>query len=66
MNKDSSVFVAGERGLAGSAIRRALAARGFTNIVSAPRSQLDLRDAAAVDRFFAKERPAYEIGRAHV
>jgi GDP-L-fucose synthase len=59
MNKDSSVFVAGERGLAGSAIRRALVARRFTNILSAPRAALDLRDAAAVDRFFAKERPAY-------
>jgi GDP-L-fucose synthase len=59
MNKDSSVFVAGERGLAGSAIRRALAARGFGNVVSAPRAAVDLRDAAAVERFFAKERPAY-------
>jgi GDP-L-fucose synthase len=53
------VFVAGERGLVGSAIRRALAARGFANIVSAPRAAVDLRDAAAVERFFAKERPAY-------
>jgi len=59
MNKDSSVFVAGERGLAGSAIRRALAARGFGNVVSAPRAAVDLRDAAAVERFFTKERPAY-------
>ena len=59
MNKDSSVFVAGERGLAGSAIRRALATRGFSNVVSAPRATVDLRDAAAVERFFAKERPTY-------
>jgi GDP-L-fucose synthase len=59
MNKDSSVFVAGERGLAGSAIRRALDARGFRNVISAPRATLDLRDAAAVERFFAKEQPAY-------
>ena len=59
MNKDSSVFVAGERGLAGSAVRRALAARGFGNVISAPRAAVDLRDAAAVERFFAKERPAY-------
>ncbi len=59
MNKDSSVFVAGERGLAGSAIRRALAARGFANAINAPRTAVDLRDAAAVERFFAKERPAY-------
>ena len=59
MNKDSSVFVAGERGLAGSAVRRALAARGFGNVISAPRAAVDLRDSAAVERFFAKERPAY-------
>ena len=59
MNKDSSVFVAGERGLAGSAIRRALEARGFNNVISAPRAAVDLRDAAAVESFFAKERPAY-------
>ena len=59
MNKDSSVFVAGERGLAGSAVRRALAARGFSNVISAPRAAVDLRDAAAVERLFAKERPAY-------
>ena len=59
MNQDSKIFVAGERGLAGSAILRALRARGFANIVSAPRAALDLRDAAAVERFFAKEKPAY-------
>jgi GDP-L-fucose synthase len=59
MNKNSTVFVAGERGLAGSAIRRALVARGYGNLLSAPRAALDLRDAAATDRFFAKERPAY-------
>jgi len=59
MNLDDSIFVAGERGLAGSAIRRALEARGHRRIVSAPRAALDLRDAAAVERFFAAERPAY-------
>ena len=59
MKQSNSVFVAGERGLAGSAIRRALEARGHANVVSAPRAVLDLRDAAAVERFFAKERPDY-------
>jgi GDP-L-fucose synthase len=59
MNKTSAVFVAGERGLAGSAICRALRARGFTNLVSAPRATLDLRDQAAVERFFAERRPEY-------
>jgi GDP-L-fucose synthase len=59
MKQSKSVFVAGERGLAGSAIRRALEARGYANVISAPRAVLDLRDAAAVERFFAKERPDY-------
>jgi len=59
MKKDAPVFVAGERGLVGSALRRALAERGHTRILSAPRAALDLRDAASVEKFFAKERPAY-------
>ncbi len=59
MNKADSVFVAGERGLVGSAIRRALEQRGFTKLVSAPRARVDLRDQAAVERFFAAERPSY-------
>jgi GDP-L-fucose synthase len=59
MNSDASVFVAGERGLVGSAIRRALERRGFTRLVSAPRQRVDLRDQAAVERFFAAERPEY-------
>lgn len=59
MKHDAKIYVAGERGLAGSAIRRALDARGYKNIVSAPRATLDLRDAAAVERFFAAERPEY-------
>ena len=59
MNTDSSVFVAGARGLVGSAICRALAARGFAHILAPSRSTLDLRDRAAVDRFFTGERPDY-------
>jgi GDP-L-fucose synthase len=59
MNKDARVFVAGARGLVGSAVGRALAARGFTRILTPSRSALDLRDRAAVDRFFAAERPDY-------
>ena len=45
MNRDAAIFVAGERGLVGSAIVRALRARDFSNLVSAPRTKLDLRDA---------------------
>ena len=59
MNKDARVFVAGERGLVGSAIRRALEARGFTKLLSRPRAQLDLRDQGAVERFFAEAQPEY-------
>jgi GDP-L-fucose synthase len=59
MNKDASIFVAGARGLVGSAICRALAARGFTRVLAPSRSALDLRDRAAVERFFVGERPDY-------
>jgi GDP-L-fucose synthase len=59
MNTDASVFVAGARGLVGSAICRALAARGFERVLTPGRSELDLRDRGAVDRFFAAERPEY-------
>ena len=59
MNTDSSVFVAGARGLVGSAICRELTARGFTRILAPSRSTLDLRNRAAVDRFFTGERPDY-------
>jgi GDP-L-fucose synthase len=59
MNTDASVFVAGARGLVGSAICRALAARRFTHLLAPRRSELDLRDRSAVQRFFASERPEY-------
>ena len=59
MNPAATVFVAGARGLVGSAVVRALAARGFTRIVSTPRGALDLRDGTAVESFFAATRPEY-------
>ncbi len=59
MNTDSKVFVAGGRGLVGSAICRALAARGFERVLAPRRSELELRDRTAVDRFFERERPEY-------
>jgi len=61
MNPSSKIFVAGERGLAGSAIVRALERRGCTNLIRAPRSRLDLQDQQAVERFFAAERPEYVV-----
>jgi len=59
MNKDARVFVAGARGLVGSAICRTLEARGHHNVLAPPRSALELRDRGAVDRFFKSERPEY-------
>jgi GDP-L-fucose synthase len=59
MNIGDSIFVAGHRGLAGSAICRALKARGFSNVLVRSRSELDLRDQRSVDAFFADARPAY-------
>ncbi len=59
MDKSSRIFVAGERGLVGSAISRELRKRGFTNLIGRSRDQLDLRSRAAVIRFFAETRPEY-------
>ncbi len=59
MDKNSRIFVAGHRGLVGSAIRRRLEQAGWTNLILVPRSATDLRDRAAVDRFFAETRPEY-------
>ena len=59
--RDARVYVAGHRGLVGSAIVRHLQAQGFTNLITRTRAELDLRDPHAVDAFFAAERPAYVI-----
>jgi GDP-L-fucose synthase len=59
MNKDSRIFVAGHRGLAGSAICRRLRGGGFANLVLRDRTSLDLCDRRAVDGFFAAEKPEY-------
>lgn len=55
----SRVFVAGHRGLVGSAILRLLQLQGFQNLITRSRSELDLTDRSAVYRFFATERPEY-------
>ena len=59
IRKDSRIFVAGHRGLVGSAILRRLQAEGFTNLVLRASSELDLRIQQAVEDFFATERPEY-------
>ena len=58
---DEPVFVAGHRGMVGSAIVRRLAALGHRRIVTVPREQLDLTDAAAVRAFLQRERPAVVV-----
>ena len=57
--KDSRIFVAGHRGLVGSATLRRLAAEGHRNVVTRTRQELDLRDQRAVDGFFSSEKPEY-------
>jgi GDP-L-fucose synthase len=59
MNPDSSIFVAGHRGLVGSAIVRRLRAAGLRNLVLRDRSELNLTRQAAVEDFFATQRPEY-------
>jgi len=57
MNKNVKIYIAGHRGLAGSAIARELLRQGYTNIVTRTRAELDLEDAAATGKFFKQERP---------
>lgn len=59
MNKSDKIYVAGHRGMVGSAIVRKLKAEGFTNLLLCTSAELDLRNQQAVDAFFAQEKPAY-------
>ncbi|MBD0270155.1 MAG: NAD-dependent epimerase/dehydratase family protein, partial [Cyanobacteria bacterium Co-bin8] len=59
MEKNAKIYVAGHRGLAGSAIVRALQANGYTNLVLKSSQELDLRRQEAVEAFFAAEQPEY-------
>ncbi len=59
MEKDSKIYVAGHRGMVGSAIMRGLRKNGFDNLIFRKSKELDLRDQAAVNEFFRKERPDY-------
>ena len=59
MNKDAKIYVAGHRGMVGSAIVRRLSAAGYTNIVVRDRQQLDLLDQAAVHAYLKAEKPDY-------
>ena len=59
MNKESRIFVAGHKGMVGSAIVRELAILGFKDIVTKNRSEVDLTISAEVRDFFANEKPEY-------
>jgi GDP-L-fucose synthase len=59
MEKESKIYIAGHRGMVGSAIRRRLEGEGFSRIITRTSSELDLRDTEAVARFFSLEKPEY-------
>ena len=67
MNKDSKIYIAGHRGLVGSAIWKNLENRGYTNLIGRSSKELDLTDALATEQFFAEEKPEYVfLAAAHV
>jgi len=59
MNKTDKIYIAGHRGMVGSAIERLLKKEGYTNLITRTSKELDLRNQQAVNDFFAKEKPAY-------
>ncbi len=59
MNLNSKIYIAGHRGMVGSAIKRKLEAEGYTNLITRTRSELDLINQQAVKEFFKAERPEY-------
>jgi len=59
MHKDASIFVAGHRGLVGGALVRRLRADGFSNLIVRTSAELDLRDQASTEAFFAEMKPEY-------
>ncbi len=59
MEKTDRIFVAGHRGLVGSAIRRELERNGYSNLLLKTHAELDLMDRSSVERFFAREQPRY-------
>ena len=61
MNKNSKIYVAGHRGLVGSAIVKNLEAKGYTNLVYRTHKELDLTNQKAVEEFFESEKPQYVI-----
>jgi len=61
MNKEDKIYIAGHRGMVGSAIKRKLEKEGYKKFITATSQELDLRNQAAVNDFFAKEKPTIVI-----
>jgi len=61
MQKDSRIYIAGHRGMVGSALVRLLEKKGYTNIITRTSKELDLRDQLQVREFFQKEKPQFVI-----
>ena len=59
MEKSAKIYIAGHRGMVGSAIVRKLQKQGYANLVSRTSAELDLRNQQAVTNFFASEKPDY-------
>lgn len=64
MDKQTKIFIAGHRGMVGSAVKRTLAQKGYTNLITATSSELDLRNQQAVHTFFSSEKPEVIIDAA--
>ncbi len=61
MEQDSKIYIAGHRGLAGSALMRQLQVKGYHNLITRTHTELDLTDQAAVRDFFSAEKPEYVL-----
>lgn len=61
MHKDSKIYIAGHRGLVGSAIVKNLESKGYTNLVLRTHAELDLTNQEVVEDFFSAEKPEYVI-----
>ncbi|MCW3805821.1 GDP-L-fucose synthase family protein [Plebeiibacterium marinum] len=61
MNKDSKIYVAGHKGLVGSALWKTLSSKGYSNLIGRSIDELNLMDANAVEQFFEEEKPEYVI-----
>jgi GDP-L-fucose synthase len=64
LTKDTKIYIAGHRGMVGSAVWRALSAEGYTNLIGKTSKELDLRNQSEVNAFFAQEKPGVVINAA--